>query len=226
MKRPLNDAGWTPGDSPRIAVVIQHTAARAHLLPRLLDALGAGWHGDPQVVEGSEPGNPWTTYRACLDLANEFTLADPDAPTHLLIIQDDALPVARFRERVVESIALRPTDVVCLYVPQNPVYMGRVIHAAFGRGNRHAQLPTGLFTPLVAAVYPLALAADVLVWWETAHQPRHRRCDDAQIARWLRARRRLAQAAVPCLVEHDEATPSLLGLGRYKRTAALLASAE
>lgn len=223
-RRPLVHPDLAAGEPPRIACVVQHTASRAHLLGRLVTSLGDGWHGDVQIVEGDEPGNPWTTYRACLDLANAWSLDEQaDAPTHMLVVQDDVLPVERLAERTTELVARRPVDVLCLYTPQNPAYMGRAIHAAFGHGHDFATLPTGMFTPVVATLWPLADAQDILVWWETAALARQRRSDDAQVARWLRARRRFALAAVPCLVDHDESEPSTLGLGRYRRHAALMA---
>lgn len=203
-------------------MAIQHVESRERLLPRLVGALGAGWHGDAQVVAGREEAkSPWETYRDCLALCEEHAAV---GFTHLLVMQDDALPVPRFRERTLEHVTERPADLLCLYTPMFPSYMGRVAHAAYGRGQRFAQLPTGMFTPLVATLWPVMDALDVLAWWENEYRGRRpRRCDDALVAQWLRARRRFAQAVVPCLADHDEAVPSTLGLGRYRRSAAVLA---
>jgi hypothetical protein len=216
-------------------VAIQHVPVRGHLLPRLLAALGAdGWHAR-HVVADSGDQNPWTTYRACLELAAGFRagVGAPapartrerfgDSATHLLVVQDDALPVERFRERCYEAVRRRPADLICLYVPEHPAYMGRAIKAAALPGGGFAQLPNGMFCPLVCTVWPVADAQDVLGWWEA--QPSglaHKRCDDAQVARWLRKRKRFALGTAPCLADHDETTPSTLGLGRYRRHAALL----
>lgn len=216
-----------PGESPRIAVAIQHVETRAHLLPRLWEQLGgdahlpsSAWAGAKVVHGDLEARNPWATYQAALAFNDHL----PDA-THLLIVQDDALLVPRFHERLAEHVALKPDDVLCCYVPNQPAYMARAVHAAFGMGRRFAQLPNGMFCPLVCTCWPLDDAADVLVWEDTVEHSRQRRCDDAQISRWLRRRRRFALGIVPSLADHDEVTPSTLGLGRYRRHAAIVAGA-
>lgn len=224
-------------DSPRIAVAIQHVPSRAALLPGLAASLGgrvpdggsvadvivdaADWAGVLVCTGDEELRNPWETYRGCLRTTE---LWQPGEATHLLVMQDDALPVERFHERLAPLVAGRANDVLCLYVPQHPPYMGRAIHAAYGKGEAYAELPNGMFCPLVAAVWPLALVQDVLGWWQARPNRRPRRCDDALVAEWLRSRKRAAFGVVPSLVEHDEMVRSTLGLSRYKRTAAIMAS--
>jgi hypothetical protein len=209
-------------------VAVQHVASRAHLLPRLLAALGAQtegalwspWSGLSWVYGDEELRNPWTTYRECLRVGLDAQLSDK--ATHLLVIQDDALPVERFAARVQAVVAERPGELLCLYVPELPAYMGRAMHIAHQKGEAFATIPGGMFTPLVAAVWPAWMAAECLAWAAATPTSVSRRCDDAQVARFLRARRYRALGVVPSLVEHDEQTPSTLGLGRYKRTAAIL----
>jgi hypothetical protein len=208
--------GLPPTEEPRIAVAIQHVPARAHLLPRLEEALDAPFAvvvtGDPELRD------PWATYQQCLTVG-----ADADF-THLLVIQDDALPVARFGERVAAAVAERPGELLCLYVPERPAYMGRAMQVAHQMGERFATIPGGMFTPLVAAVWPVWLAAECLAWVEATPTSRSRRCDDAPVARFLRTKRYRPLGVVPSLVEHDELTPSTLGLGRYPRHAAIMAT--
>lgn len=195
-------------------MAVQHVPSRAHLLPRLTEALG--W---PSTIVTGDPElrNPWTTYRQCLALAYAAGPA-----THLLVIQDDALPAANFAERVQAAVAEKPGDLLCLYVPALPSYMGRTMTTAHAKGERFAAIPGGMFTPLVAAVWPVWLAAECLAWFDVTPTSKSRRCDDAQVAKFLRSKRYRPLGVVPSLVEHDEATPSTLGLGRYKRTAAVL----
>ena len=208
------------GESPRIAVAIQHVESREALVPRLWEQLGQGWLSKTVVTGDEAARNPWATYQECLRVA-----AEPDA-THLLIVQDDALLVPRFFERLAWHVALRPIEVLCCYTPNQPTYMARAIHAAHGMGRPFAQLPNGMFCPLVCTLWPVDDAADVLWWEETEAHSRQRRCDDAQVARWLRRRRRFALGITPSLADHDEVTPSTLGLGRYRRHAAIMAPVE
>jgi hypothetical protein len=65
-----------------------------------------------------------------------------------------------------------------------------------------------MFTPLVAAVWPVELAAACLDWAERHPATKNRRCDDAQVVKFLASRRAKALAVVPSLVDHDEAEPS------------------
>lgn len=222
----MSRRGLPPTEEPHVAVVVQHVPSRAHLLPRLREALGTptvpgAWaaygevHGDPELRD------PWATYQECLRFADHVE-HNADA-THLLIIQDDALPCSRFHERVASAVAERPGELLCLYVPERPTYMGRAMLVAHQGGERFATIPGGMFTPLVAAVWPVWLAAECLTWVEATPTSRSRRCDDAQVARFLRTRRYRPVGVVPSLVQHDELTPSTLGLGRYPRHAAIMA---
>lgn len=230
MERPgsaLRSPALREGESPRIAVVIQHVESRRHLLPRLYEALGTPllpgeWAAFGITTGDQEARDPWATYKECLSFADHA--AHAEGATHLVIVQDDALLVPRFYERLAEHVAERPDDVLCCYVPAQPAYMARVVHAAHGAGRRFAALPGGMFTPLVCTCWPVLDAADCLIWEEAQVTARHRRCDDAQVARWLSRRRRFAQAIVPSLADHDEVTPSTLGLGRYRRHAAIVAA--
>jgi hypothetical protein len=218
--------GLPPTEELRVAVVVQHVPARAHLLPRLWGAMGTpkmpGAWAALGVTEGDpELRNPWTTYQECLRFAS--VVERLDGATHLLVVQDDALPVGNFHARVVEAVRERPGDLLCLYVPEKPTFMGRAMQVAHQKGERFAVIPGGMFTPLVAAVWPVWMAAECVAWAETTPTSRSRRCDDAQVARFMRTKKYRPVGVVPSLVEHDEATPSTLGLGRYPRHAAILA---
>lgn len=226
LSRPIAETGGFP----RIAVAIQHVESRAHLLPRLYEALGApplplpGEWAAFGVVTGDEAKrDPWTTYMDCLSFAE--ICADGADATHLVIVQDDALLVPSFYERLLDHVAERPLDVLCCYVPNQPAYMARVVHQAFSAGRRFADLPGGMFVPLVCTCWPVATAADCLIWEEGQATARQRRCDDAQVARYLARRKQFAVGIVPSLADHDELTPSTLGLGRYRRHAAIVAPA-
>lgn len=217
----MSRRGLPPTEEPTIAVAIQHVPARAHLLPRLMEGLGGmdAWGWRIATVQGDLAlRDPWATYQACLGWATGML-----GLTHLLIIQDDALPVPRFHERVTEAVRSHPGELLCLYVPEHPAYMGRSMLVARQAGRDATVIPGGMFVPLVAAVWPVWMAEECLAWIEVTPMTRSRRCDDAQVARFMRRHRYQALGVVPSLVDHDELTPSTLGLGRYKRHAMMLA---
>jgi hypothetical protein len=243
--------GLPPTDEPRIAVTVQHVASRAHLLPRLASLLGCTLRQAPEagIFDGTyfhpidpwvsvalvtgDPAkrDPWATYQSCLGMTRLSCAFggcdDPDCDdpraTHLLVIQDDALPVPHLYSRLAPLVAERPGDLLCLYVPERPTYMGRAMQIAHAKQERFAPIPGGMFVPLVAAVWPVWLAEECLEWVDRTPTTRTRRCDDAQVARFLSRKRYQPYGVVPSLVEHDESTPSTLGLGRYPRHAAIMA---
>lgn len=253
MGAAVNRRGLPPTEEPRLAAIVQHVASRAHLLPRLAAALGTQVHEAPPLMQGSPPGHyfgsgdwksvalitgdpakrdPWATYQSCLGMVEHSCVfgdgcddphCDEEGSTHLLVIQDDALPVGRLYERLVPLVAERPGELLCLYVPERPTYMGRAMHVAHQKQERFAPIPGGMFIPLVATVWPVWMAYECLAWVEATPTSKSRRCDDAQVARFMRTKRYQALGVVPSLVEHDELTPSTLGLGRYPRHAAIMA---
>jgi hypothetical protein len=68
--------------------------------------------------------------------------------------------------------------------------------------------PTNVF-PLVAVLWPRALAVAFLEWSETAAGIT--RADDGNAARWARQTRQEVMVAVPSICEHDDFTPSVKG---------------
>lgn len=124
----------------------------------------------------------------------------PDDATHLLCIQDDALPQERFHGKTVEAIADYPENIVCLFVPGFPRERRRM-EMARAAGQRYIQFRASAYLPLVATVYPAEVAHGLLAW---SDNPRLRGADDSIAARYCRFRRLFPVATVPCLVEHDD----------------------
>lgn len=201
-----------------LTVAIMATPSRAHRLEGLTAAVA------PLkviiVTDDAETGDTWTMYRRCLEAGKRGT--------HRLVLQDDALPVDGFAARARKVITAHPTRVVCLYTPALPSIYGRAMLQAHATGRDVAELTAAsMFCPLVATVWPRALADQCLAWPGHARGPHgsRGRADDARIGDWLKAHhpRRYPLAAVPCLADHDEAEPSSLGNGgRYPRRAAIL----
>lgn len=196
---------------------VQHHPSRAHLLPRLLHHLTPFNAG---VVEHtSEPRNPWAGYLKCLQNIPECS--------HLLIVQDDALPVPGFAEALTRIAATNPERPVCLWMSALPASAAGRARRAKGR---YIPLGPANFIPLVAVLWPRQLAVNFHEWAQTASGLT--RADDGNVARWVKQMPREMKpefmVTVPSIVEHDDFTPTVKGgdrkesKGKSKDRVALL----
>lgn len=172
------------------------------------------------IAHSSEPPSPWEGYKLCLsDL--------PDC-SHVLIVQDDALPVPNFvpaLEKIAESV---PDAPVCLFLSAVPASAAAKARTQLKMRRQRRYLPLGPapFMPLVAVLWPKALAEDFLSWGITGKTTR---ADDGNAGRWMKERKVGVLVSVPSLVEHDDSLDSVKGSRRYgkgkdrTRVAALLA---
>ena len=152
------------------------------------------------LVHESDPPNPWENYRRCLDYQGDAS--------HLLIVQDDAIPAPGF-SAAVEKIAERhPDDPVCLFLGAFPASTATLVRRAKPTV-RYVPLTQSSFMPLVCVLWPVAVARSFLTWSEGSR--RMTRADDGNAARWLRATRQQVWVSVPSLVQHDDGQPSVKG---------------
>lgn len=178
---------------------VQHHPSRAHLLPGLLDRLAP--IPCEIVAHQSDPPSPWAGYRLCLD-------SPPDC-SHLLIVQDDALPVPGFTEAL-PAIA---RDVpVCLFLSRLPRDTRPKVEQAMRMNRRYLQLSLRSFLPVIAVLWPLPKLIEFEEWSRDvrlpgAHPPRS---DDAVGGRWKLETRQLVLATVPSIVEHADEEPSVI----------------
>jgi hypothetical protein len=173
-----------------------------------------------EVVEhSSQPPDPWAGYKRCLtDL--------PDC-THLLILQDDALPVPGFADVLPAIAGNNRGRPVCLWLSGAPANAAGRSKRALGR-QPYIPLGPAPYVPLVAVLWPRQSAADFLEWSHTA--ARMTRADDGNVARWVRQTRQEFAVCVPSIVEHNDFTPTVKGGTRKEshgtasdRVASLLA---
>jgi GR25 family glycosyltransferase involved in LPS biosynthesis len=169
------------------------------------------------VVEDPEPGGPrnaWRSHRACLE-------ATPAGATHLLVLQDDALPGEGFHDAIMEAISERPESVLLPFV-QGFNYLRKQMREARTAGETFMRFHPRSFCPVVAIVYPATVASDLLAW---AERTGHRRgADDGIVAFYCKARRIVPAAMVPCICDHDEDIQSVgsgIRRGQHRRAALL-----
>lgn len=184
----------------RLAVVVQHHPARAHLLPTLLPLLG-----ECEVVTDPEPDGkraPIRTYLACLR-------SMPSWASHLLIVQDDARPCLGFSRKCYELLAERPDDLIALFLGGAPVRSARLAQQAHRRGERWSRLHRSDWCPTVATVWPRALVTAFLEF--LAARPPTGTGDDSVVGEYVRANDVPVWVTVPSLVQHPDVEPSLIG---------------
>ena len=185
-----------------IAVRVQHHESRTSILPRLLHHLASY---PLEVVEHhSEPPNPWAGYQRCLD-----DLPDTD---HVLIVQDDAIPVPGFADVLPLIAARHPDRPVCLWMSAIPAACAARIRRAKPT-QRYVPLGPAHLVPLVAVLWPTPVARSFAGWARAASGLT--RADDANVARWARQMPKEQRpdfwVTVPSLVEHDDFTPTVKG---------------
>ncbi len=189
-------------DKVSLACRVQHHPSRAPLLDALLPRLGGL---DPQVITdpGGKQRSTWRTHRLCLE-------SIPDDATHLLCVQDDAWPCDGFAEQALTAIEERPDRILCFFV-SGIGHIARSVALARKRGERWFDLPPITYVPVVAVVYP-AEHARAIPAFADKRRISVGRTDDAVIATYTRANRVAVSATLPCLVEHLDSVPSVLGM--------------
>lgn len=191
----------------RIAIRVQHALGRDAALARLLELLppaGVEIITDHQAVETP---NPWRGYLQCFQKI-------PNGISHLVILQDDALPCRDFNKLLHEAIGERPNNVISLFVGGLPTRTRRDFLAALGRGDRWSEIWFREIVHVVGLCWPVELANHFMRWVDETKipGPNPPKSDDAVVGYWARKNRDLGPvwATVPCLVQHDDEFPSLV----------------
>jgi len=159
-------------------------------------------------VTDSEPegSGTWTIYRRCL-------LSMPDEASHLLILQDDALPCEDFHAKALAAVAEKPDDVLVMFLPAFGFLYRRALEAKRA-GERFVVMPSTSFVPVVTTSFPRMIVERLLAWDEGETWPRRRsgslgRTDDGTVAAFCRATRLRVLATVPSLADHRADVPSI-----------------
>jgi hypothetical protein len=159
-----------------------------------------------EVVEHeSDPPSPWAGYELCL--------ADLPDCSHLLIVQDDAVPADNFAEALEQIAVAQPTAPVCLFLARLPREVSRRAEIAMERKQRYVQLSWRSFLPVVAVLWPREKALEFAAWAKDNPKigPGPSRSDDAMAGRWKLVKRQTVYACVPSIVQHPDEEPSTIG---------------
>ena len=152
------------------------------------------------MVHTSEPPDPWSNYKRCLDYHG--------AASHLLIVQDDAIPAPGFSAATEKIATANPDTPVCLFLGAAPA--STAAQARRAKPNvRYVPLGPSSFMPLVCVLWPTHVARSFLDWSAAARGMT--RADDGNAARWMKATRQQVLVAVPSIVQHDDGEPSVKG---------------
>jgi len=112
-----------------------------------------------------------------------------------------------FGEAVRQIAAARDTP-VCLFLGGFPQGTAGKFRRALMRNERYITLLRSPIVPLVAVLWPVAVAQAFLEWGD------HNRCtraDDGNAGRWHKQTGQHIQVCVPSLVEHPDLVPSVKG---------------
>jgi hypothetical protein len=192
---------------PRLSFAIQAHPARHEL---------AGWlaqqiTGDVEIVYDPDPDSPvrspWRTMR-------ELLTRTPDTATHRVQIQDDTIVCQGFRGAVTAATTARPDSLFCLFVSQQHTSATEQILNACRNDRAWASVSPVPWVPAVATVWPVELIGRCLDWMSRQPWPDDYSADDERIGRFCQYEGVQVWATVPCLVEHPDVVPSLLG--QYK----------
>lgn len=129
----------------------------------------------------------------------------------MAILQDDAIVCDHFAEAATVALAARPDRLVSFFVAGAPIRGARRLHAAAHACQHWCELDPRDWCPAVALALPAANVADLLAWADAQEIPPGRTSDDAILGDWVRDRGHTVLATVPCLVQHPDDTPSLVG---------------
>ena len=145
-------------------------------------------------------------------------MKNPPDCSHLLIIQDDTVPVPGMPE-VLGKIA---RDVpVCLFIARLPRDTKPRTDQAMKMGRRYVRLSQRSFMPVVATLWPIDKMVEFDAWTEeNSYLPGQRepRSDDAMAGRWKMINRQEVLATVPSIVQHPDTEPSTIRLARMNGT--------
>lgn len=185
-------------------IIVQHHPSREALLQRVTEHLG-----DHLVVTdpgGEEGWNAWRSYRLCLRVETEAS--------HILIVQDDAVPCEHFAEAAEAAIATKPDAAIAFYLGGQPVLTATAALRASIKHERWVRINPRDWVPTVATAYPLELARELADFGDARRvNGRPSRGDDSVAGDFFRINKHRieAWATVPSLVEHPDDTLSLIG---------------
>lgn len=183
-----------------LKVRVQAHYTREELLPGLLERLAPL---EAEVIMDDPAAtirSPWRTYLRCV--------SEPWTGTHLLVIQDDALPAVGFAGALERAIEARPDRVLCLFMHGIPPQIADRVRA--GEPGSFVELHAMSFLPAVATVWPRAAADKLVRWGKGPSVSKTQRADDAVL--WTFAKRHAGGAlvTVPSIVEHPDEVPSVM----------------
>lgn len=202
-RRDTLPGGIVPGPvDPFIAVM--HAAfepARGATLAALLERLG-GEGPRVHVERDHDRAGAWAVARRCW----ERGLAS--GASHVIVMNDDALPCLGFRDVARAAIAGNPREVLCFY-SNHPTDTANVLVGPWRTS------VDGLVG--VACAMPASEVRAFLAWHDESFIGDY--SDDGRINLWAMCTRRLIWTTLPSLVDHQLPTGSLVGNagGQHRR---------
>lgn len=146
----------------------------------------------------------------------------PSDASHLLVLQDDAWPCENFAAAARAAIEERPEAILVFFLPGFG-HVVRPVQQARLKGERWLAWRPRAFVPLVAVVYPARFPREIVAFSEVK-KVHLGRADDAVVGGFVRAHKVPVWATLPCLVEHRDELPSVMGMRHGVRAPHRLAA--
>lgn len=186
-----------------LAPVVMATLERSDAAVKLGEAVGAEVVFDP----GGKTRSALRGHRAALAHALDAYVGT----THVLVLQEDAIPCPGLVDAVMRAVEARPQALLSLYIGNG--HAGQSVYLRRLRAcQRFANLPLNYFVPTVGIVWPVSQARGFHRWSANTGVI----WDDEAIMAWRQQGHRQradvdALATIPSLVDHDNQLPSIIG---------------
>jgi hypothetical protein len=198
--------------APRIGIAVMYHPSRSVPAHELAQQCGPA---DVDLVVDPDP----TSFPSPLRTAKRAWAAVRPGVSHHLVLQDDVVLSAGFRDHLRTVVAARPLDGIALYVNRGSLRNGYFARRAAALGAPWSPLSGFEYLPTLGFVLPAAAARRLAAFMTTF--PDEFRADDEVVARFCRDHRIPVVAAIPNLIDHGS-RPSIAGNDEHgeRRTVA------
>lgn len=180
----------------KIAFVIQHHPSRADRLPALLAAIP-----EATVVTDPEPDS-----RASWPAARLAWQTYPEDATHVVVLEDDAVPCEGFVSAVTLALYERPAHAVAFWANRKQIADA----LAFGKAWQWCH-PMVSYHGTVCNALPTSWVRSFVSWGDLERYDRRKPGGvDQRLREWLVGRGGRVLLSAPCLVQHGLPEDSLL----------------
>jgi len=170
---------------------------------------------DATLIQDPDPAGPPSALRCAMEA---WTRPISGRYSHRLVVQDDALLCQNFLAAARIMLTRYPTAMIAFYVG-NAHPGGWHYHTAARRCEHVCPLPLHHFVPTVCLAMPIPVAEAWAAWTQANVVPGYP-YDDEAFRMYREVSHVPALATIPCLAQHTNHQPSLIGHQHHGRRQA------